>query len=53
MSLVVAIVLLGDPSHNPNATYNKGTSKNEGVRLLPNCLQGLCKLDLTGSNAGG
>lgn len=31
-SLVVAIVLFGDPSHVANTTYDKGTSKNDGVR---------------------
>ncbi|KAL6868778.1 hypothetical protein ACO1O0_000096 [Amphichorda felina] len=30
-SSVVAIVLFGDPSHIANATYNKGTSKNDGI----------------------
>lgn len=30
-ALVVAIVLFGDPSHVENATYNAGTSDNEGV----------------------
>jgi len=28
---VVAIVLFGDPSHVANATYNKGTSKKDGI----------------------
>jgi acetylxylan esterase len=28
---VVAIVLFGDPSHVANTTYDKGTSKNDGI----------------------
>ncbi|KAI9158885.1 Acetylxylan esterase [Paramyrothecium foliicola] len=35
-SSVVAIVLLGDPSHNPNATYNRGTSENPGIFVREN-----------------
>lgn len=31
---VAAIILFGDPSHVANATYNKGTADNNGVRLL-------------------
>lgn len=30
---VSAIILFGDPSHVANATYNRGTADNDGVRL--------------------
>jgi acetylxylan esterase len=38
---VVAVVLLGNPSHNPNSTFEKGTSKNEGI--FPREDDGACK----------